>query len=113
MTARKFVLRLTRAELLQAVSASVRAGAVLPGKPGESVEMLVDRLAPMFLRWGGFAQELTTALHEVIGHGSGRMAPGVTGPPHRLPGEHYSALEEARADLVALGAPPSERRDRV
>ena len=53
-------------------------------------------------RWGGFAQELTTAMHEVIGHGSGRMAPGVTDPPHRLLGEQYSSIEEARADLVAL-----------
>jgi dipeptidyl-peptidase-3 len=52
--------------------------------------------------WGGFAQELTTAMHEVIGHGSGRMAPGVSDPPHRLLGEQYSAIEEARADLVAL-----------
>src|SRR4029453_5161099 len=39
---------------------------------------------------------------EVIGHGSGRMADGVTAPPHRLLGEQYSAIEEARADLVAL-----------
>jgi dipeptidyl-peptidase-3 len=53
-------------------------------------------------KWGGFAQELTTAMHEVIGHGSGRMAPGVSDPPHRLLGEQYSAIEEARADLVAL-----------
>ena len=41
-------------------------------------------------------------MHEVIGHGSGRMAPGVTEPPHQLLGEQYSAIEEARADLVAL-----------
>jgi dipeptidyl-peptidase-3 len=54
------------------------------------------------MKWGGFAQELTTAMHEVIGHGSGRMAPGVTEPPHRLLGEQYSSIEEARADLVAL-----------
>jgi len=53
-------------------------------------------------KWGGFAQELTTAMHEIIGHGSGRMAPGVTEPPHRLLGEQYSSVEEARADLVAL-----------
>ncbi len=53
-------------------------------------------------KWGGMAQELTTAMHEVIGHGSGRMAPGVNDPPHRLLGEQYSAIEEARADLVAL-----------
>jgi dipeptidyl-peptidase-3 len=54
------------------------------------------------MKWGGVAQELTTAMHEVIGHGSGRMAPGVTEPPHRLLGEQYSSIEEARADLVAL-----------
>ena len=33
-------------------------------------------------RWGAFAQELTTEMHEVIGHGSGRMADDVTAPPH-------------------------------
>ena len=54
------------------------------------------------IKWGGFAQELTTAMHEVIGHGSGRMSPAVTEPPHKLLGEQYSAIEEARADLVAL-----------
>jgi dipeptidyl-peptidase-3 len=54
------------------------------------------------IKWGGAAQELATAMHEVIGHGSGRMAPGISDPPHRLLGEQYSAIEEARADLVAL-----------
>jgi len=54
------------------------------------------------VKWGGTAQELTTAMHEIIGHGSGRMAPGVTEPPHKLLGEQYSSIEEARADLVAL-----------
>ena len=53
-------------------------------------------------RWGAIAQELTTDMHEVIGHGSGRMAEHVTVPPHRLLAEQYSAIEEARADLVAL-----------
>jgi dipeptidyl-peptidase-3 len=52
--------------------------------------------------WAGFSQELTTDMHEVIGHGSGRMADGVGAPPHLLLKEHYSALEESRADLVAL-----------
>jgi dipeptidyl-peptidase-3 len=52
--------------------------------------------------WGAIAQELTTDMHEVIGHGSGRMADAVTVPPHRLLAEQYSAIEEARADLVAL-----------
>ena len=53
-------------------------------------------------RWGAAAQELTMEMHEVIGHGSGRMAEGVETPPHLLLKEHYSAIEETRADLVAL-----------
>ena len=53
-------------------------------------------------RFGAMAQELTTEMHEVIGHGSGRMAEGVTAPPHQLLKEQFSAIEEARADLVAL-----------
>ena len=31
-------------------------------------------------KWGAFSQELTTEMHEVIGHGSGRMADGVASP---------------------------------
>ena len=53
-------------------------------------------------RWGAFAGELTTEIHEVLGHGSGRMAEGVAVPPQELLQEQYSALEETRADLVAL-----------
>jgi dipeptidyl-peptidase-3 len=41
-------------------------------------------------------------MHEVIGHGSGRMAEGINTPLHLLLKEHASALEESRADLVAL-----------
>jgi dipeptidyl-peptidase-3 len=61
-----------------------------------------DAEAERSKRWGAAAQELTTDMHEVIGHGSGRMADEVTVPPHRLLAEQYSAIEEARADLVAL-----------
>jgi dipeptidyl-peptidase III len=52
--------------------------------------------------WGAFAGELTTEIHEVLGHGSGRMADHVTLTPQDLLKEQYSALEETRADLVAL-----------
>ena len=52
-------------------------------------------------RWQSLAGELTTSLHEVIGHGSGRMSPGVGSPQGALR-EQYSALEETRSDLVAL-----------
>ncbi len=53
-------------------------------------------------RWGAVAGELATEIHEVLGHGSGRMAAGATGQPQELLKEQYSALEETRADLVAL-----------
>lgn len=53
-------------------------------------------------RWGAFAGELTTEIHEVLGHGSGRMAEGIGAAPQDLLREQYSALEESRADLVAL-----------
>jgi dipeptidyl-peptidase-3 len=53
-------------------------------------------------RWGAFAGELTTEIHEVLGHGSGRMAEGLELQPQELLKEQYSALEESRADLVAL-----------
>jgi dipeptidyl-peptidase-3 len=53
-------------------------------------------------RWGAFASELTTEIHEVLGHGSGRMAEHITLTPQDLLKEQYSALEETRADLVAL-----------
>jgi dipeptidyl-peptidase-3 len=60
-------------------------------------------------QWGAAAQELTTDMHEVIGHGSGRMADGIAVPPNLLLKEHYSTIEEARADLVALYFLPDPR----
>jgi dipeptidyl-peptidase-3 len=53
-------------------------------------------------RWGALAGEVTTAIHEVIGHGSGRVADHLEGQPQLALKEQYSAIEEARADLVAL-----------
>ena len=53
-------------------------------------------------RWSAFAGELTTNMHEVIGHGSGLVAERLNGNPHAALREHFSTLEETRADLVAL-----------
>jgi dipeptidyl-peptidase-3 len=53
-------------------------------------------------RWGAVASEATTAIHEVLGHGSGRVADHLAGQPQLALKEQYSAIEEARADLVAL-----------
>jgi dipeptidyl-peptidase-3 len=53
-------------------------------------------------KWGAFVGELHTDLHEVIGHASGRTSPELKVSPQEAIKEHYSALEEGRADLVAL-----------
>ena len=53
-------------------------------------------------KWSSIAGELTTDLHEVIGHASGKVAERLNGAPQNALKEQYSALEEARADLVAL-----------
>jgi dipeptidyl-peptidase-3 len=44
---------------------------------------------------------LTTALHEIIGHGSGKLSPKLTHEPGFYLKEYFSTLEEARADLMA------------
>lgn len=53
-------------------------------------------------QWGALAQELTIDLHEIIGHGSGLIGDHLNGNPQGVLKEQYSALEETRADLVAL-----------
>ena len=53
-------------------------------------------------RWGNLAGELSTNMHEVIGHASGQLAEHLEGNPQAALKEQYSALEEGRADLVAL-----------
>jgi dipeptidyl-peptidase-3 len=51
---------------------------------------------------GSLADNLHTDMHEVIGHASGLQAPGLKGTPQQALKEHFSALEEGRADLVGL-----------
>ena len=53
-------------------------------------------------RFGTISGELHTDMHEVIGHASGQQAPGFRGTPQTAIKEHFSALEEGRADLIAL-----------
>jgi dipeptidyl-peptidase III len=60
-------------------------------------------------KWSSVASELTTNLHEVIGHGSGKISEKLQGSPQSALKEQYSALEEARADLVALYFVPSPK----
>ncbi len=48
------------------------------------------------------AEDLLTALHEIIGHGSGKLSLKLTHDPAYYLKQYYSTLEEARADLMAL-----------
>jgi dipeptidyl-peptidase-3 len=48
------------------------------------------------------ADDLMTEMHEVIGHGSGKLSPKLTHEASFYLKEYFSALEEARADLMAL-----------
>ena len=48
------------------------------------------------------AAEMLTDMHEVIGHASGQQAAGFKGTPQEAIKEHFSALEEGRADLIGL-----------
>lgn len=52
-------------------------------------------------KYGILAGKLSTALHEVIGHASGQIEPGVGTPKESLK-SYSSTIEEARADIVAL-----------
>jgi dipeptidyl-peptidase-3 len=52
-------------------------------------------------KYGGLASKMATALHEVIGHASGKINEGV-GTPKQTLQSYASAIEEARADIVAL-----------
>lgn len=50
-------------------------------------------------KYGDYADEVHTDLHECLGHGSGQLLQGVS---TAALGEYQSALEEARADLFGL-----------
>src|SRR5207244_4163066 len=54
------------------------------------------------MKYGSLADVLHTDMHEVIGHASGQQAAGFKGTPQQAIKEHFSALEEGRADLVGL-----------
>ena len=53
-------------------------------------------------KYGDEADDLMTSLHEVIGHGSGKVSSRLTHEPAFYLKEYASTLEEARADLMAL-----------
>jgi len=60
------------------------------------------------IQYGALTSDLKTDMHEVIGHASGQMAPGVS-PPKQTLKNYASTIEEARADLVALYYLPNQK----
>ncbi len=60
------------------------------------------------LKYDDVADDLHTDMHEVIGHGSGQILPGV-GTPHQSLKNYASTIEETRADLVALYYLPDKK----
>ena len=56
----------------------------------------------MAKKYGEEASDLMTALHEIIGHGSGKLSGKLAGGSESYLKEYFSTLEEARADLMAL-----------
>ncbi|MBQ9706155.1 MAG: dihydrofolate reductase [Paludibacteraceae bacterium] len=61
--------------------------------------MLSDNEIQMSRKYGAITDNCHTDLHECLGHGSGKLLPGVTKDDLK---EHGSTIEEARADLFGL-----------
>ncbi len=64
--------------------------------------LLTEEERDLVQKYGGHVNNLIIALHEIIGHGSGKVSPRLTQDPSFYLLECYNTLEEARADLMAL-----------
>ena len=61
--------------------------------------MIDDEIRAIYEQYGAQCGDLHTDLHECVGHGSGKLMPGVSKDALK---EHASTIEEARADLFGL-----------
>ena len=61
--------------------------------------MIDDEIRELYNQYGAACGDLHTDLHECVGHGSGKLMPGVSKDALK---EHASTIEEARADLFGL-----------
>src|SRR5690554_2337613 len=88
-------------------SKSVSLGNIVEAYENASGGSMIDEFtfdeeeAERARKYGALASKLHTALHEVVGHASKQLNPGVGTPKETLK-NYASALEEARADLVSL-----------
>lgn len=65
-------------------------------------EFFLPEDRPAQERYGGDVDLLTTSMHEILGHASGKVSDTLKGDPQDHLREYYAALEEARAELIAL-----------
>jgi len=80
---------------------SQRALDLATGEKSNNEFAATPEIAARLHKYGSEAANLTTAMHEIIGHGSGKLNPKLTKEPAFYLKENFSALEEARADLMA------------
>lgn len=67
---------------------------------GFNEEFMIDEhICKEYEKYGSMCGDLHTDLHECVGHGSGKLLPGVSKDALK---EHASTIEEARADLFGL-----------
>ena len=66
---------------------------------GFNEEFMIDAATIAMYEKAGACGDLHTDLHECVGHGSGKLMPGVNKDALK---EHASTIEEARADLLGL-----------
>ena len=67
---------------------------------GFNEEFMIDQATiDLTNNYGALCGDLHTDLHECVGHGSGKLLPGVSKDALK---EHASTIEEARADLFGL-----------
>jgi dipeptidyl-peptidase-3 len=65
-------------------------------------EFALPEEVPVVRKYREAVGRTMVALHEVVGHGSGKAGPLLTVDPSEALQETYSTIEEARAELVAL-----------
>ncbi|MFQ5823323.1 MAG: hypothetical protein ACE5JB_04640 [bacterium] len=65
-------------------------------------EFYLPEYRELYKKYQPVARQWLVYMHEVIGHGSGQPEPNLKADPRSLIGRAYNALEECRADNVAL-----------
>jgi dipeptidyl-peptidase-3 len=71
------------------------------GRTSDTEFAAKPEIAARLSRYGDEASGLLVAMHEIIGHGSGKLSPKLTHEPAYYLKEYFSTLEEGRADLMA------------